>query len=306
LEWWAPLKEGDRCFLRKAQVGTKLTQGSRGGTSIHEVRGIFQRNQNGDPVAMRCGTFIGTERDSMGKKKEKKPAPEAEPYSDEELAAIDACYETECSTYRGPNSLYWEDVEVGSPLPKMVKGPLKITDMILWHMGWGLQMSPPGAFRLTYDIRKKIPALFPKDPMGIPDTVQRCHWQEDWAQSLGFPGPYDYGAQREVWLTHLISNWMGDDAWLWKLSVQHRKFNYIGDTTWLEGKVVDKKIDNGQHEVQLAVDCTNRAGDKSTFGTATVLLPSREAGPVNLPKPPASDLSDVIKYEVEKYKSENH
>ena len=35
---------------------------------------------------------------------------------------------------------------------------------------------------------------------------------------------YDYGAMRETWLTHLITDWMGDDAWLWKLSCQHRKF----------------------------------------------------------------------------------
>ncbi|MGB0563814.1 MAG: hypothetical protein ACPGVO_18745, partial [Spirulinaceae cyanobacterium] len=79
----------------------------------------------------------------------------------------------------------------------MVKGPLKLTDLILWHMGWGLQISPPGAFKLTYDVRKKVPGLFPKDHLGVPDTVQRCHWQEDWAQQLGFPGPYDYGVDTQ-------------------------------------------------------------------------------------------------------------
>ena len=59
-----------------------------------------------------------------------------------------------------------EDVEVGEALPQMVKGPLKLTDLILWHMGWGLQISPPGAFRLTHDIRKKIPGSVSQRPFG--------------------------------------------------------------------------------------------------------------------------------------------
>lgn len=304
LEWWAPLREGDRCYLKKSLVGTRLTEGKRGGRSIHEVRGIFQRNQHGEPVAMRSGTFVGTERDAMGKKKDKPPASAMEPYTDEELAEIDACYEAEPQTRRGADVRYWEDVEVGAELPTLVKGPLKVTDMILWHMGWGLHMSPPGAFRMSYDVRKKVPGMFPKDQLGIPDTVQRCHWQEDWAQQLGFPGPYDYGAQREVWLTHLISNWMGDDGWLWKLSVHHRKFNFLGDTTWLKGRVADKKVAEGRHEVHLEVNCINRAGDVSTPGTAVVLLPSQSAGPVELPAPPAPTLSEVIQAEVARYRAE--
>ncbi|MEL0307649.1 MAG: MaoC family dehydratase N-terminal domain-containing protein, partial [Halieaceae bacterium] len=61
-EWWKPLREGDRCYLRKALVGTRLAEGRVGGKSIHEVRGIFQRNQDGEPVAARRGLFIANER----------------------------------------------------------------------------------------------------------------------------------------------------------------------------------------------------------------------------------------------------
>jgi acyl dehydratase len=261
-EWWKPLREGDRCYLRKALVGTRLAEGRVGGKSIHEVRGIFQRNQDGEPVAARRGLFIANERsqDKGDKKTEKK---------------------------KKPMSL------------------LKLTDLILWHMGWGLQISPPGAFKLTYDVRKKVPGLFPKDHLGVPDTVQRCHWQEDWAQELGFPGPYDYGGQREVWLTHLMTNWMGDDGWLWKFSVQHRKFNFLGDTSWLHGEVTDKREQDGRFEVHLDVWCLNRAGEKSSLGNAVILLPSKEHGEVLLPEPPADNLTDLIQFEVEKYNQEH-
>jgi len=308
-EWWQPLREGDQCYLRKALVGTKLSEGRMGGKTIHEVRGIFQRNQDGVPVASRRGTFIATERSNKKegdkKKEDRKPPALPQPYSDDELAVIDACYEAEADIRRGDQTRYWEDVKIGEALPQMVKGPLKLTDLILWHMGWGLQISPPGAFRLTHDIRKKIPALFPKDHLGVPDTVQRCHWQDDWAQQLGFPGPYDYGGQREVWLSHLLTNWMGDDGWLWKLSLQHRKFNFLGDTTWLQGTVTDKKIENGRYQVHLDLLCVNRAGENSTLGSAVILLPSREGGEVLLPEPPADNLTDLIQHQVEKYQREN-
>ena len=304
LEWWRPLREGDRCFLRKAQVGTRLTKGRTGGKSIHEVRGIFQRNQHGDPVAMRRGTFFATERDPDSSRRRRKgdPAPEPEPYSQDEIDAIDACYDAEAESRRGAEPRYWEEVAVGETLGPMVKGPLKLTDIILWHMGWGMHMSPPGAFRMTREVRKKVPGMFPKDPLGIPDTVQRCHWQADWAQRLGFPSAYDYGAQREVWFTHLISNWMGDDAWLWKLTAKHHKFNFHGDTTWMTGEVTAREDLDGHKAVHINLTATNRAEEVSSSGHAVVLLPSREGGPIDLPAPPAPDLSSLIAHQVAEYR----
>ena len=75
------------------------------------------------------------------------------------------------------------------------------------------------------------------------------------------PMSYDYGAMRETWLTHALTDWMGDDAWLWKLRCQHRKFNYMGDTTWVRGKVVDKVQVDGRNEVDLEVSCGNQRGE---------------------------------------------
>ena len=62
---------------------------------------------------------------------------------------------------------------------------------------------------------------------------------------VGARGPatrqtYDYGRMRETWLIHLCTDWMGDDAWLWKLDCEFRKFNYVGDTHWMRGRVTRK------------------------------------------------------------------
>ena len=180
------------------------------------------------------------------------------------------------------------------------EGPLSVTDVVVWHLGWGMQLTPPGAFGIARQIRRKVPGLYPANARNIPDTVQRLHWEPERAKELGIPMNYDYGAMRETWLTHAVTDWMGDDAWLWKLSCQHRKFNYMGDTTWVTGTVVDKVEVDGRHEVHLELACTNQRGEVSTPGTAVVLLPTRDAA-VTLPTPPVDNLADLLAYEIERY-----
>ena len=42
-----------------------------------------------------------------------------------------------------------------------VKGPLLTTDVVVWHLGWGMQLTPPGAFKISANIRRKAPGLYP-------------------------------------------------------------------------------------------------------------------------------------------------
>jgi hypothetical protein len=91
---------------------------------------------------------------------------------------------------------------------------------------------------------------------------------------------------RTSWLIHLVANWMGDDAWLWKLDCQSRAFNFMGDTTICTGKVVDKRVEGLHHVADLELTGTNQRGEVTVPGKATVILPSRDHGPVVLPTPP--------------------
>jgi hypothetical protein len=100
---------------------------------------------------------------------------------------------------------------------------------------------------------------------------------------------------RETWLIHLCTDWMGDDAWLWKLDCEFRLFNYVGDTQWVHGTVTRKyHVDGDRPAVDLDIACTNQRGQVTTPGRATILLPSRERGPVRLPDPPAADLQGAL------------
>jgi acyl dehydratase len=299
-EWWQPLVLGDELKCLRAQVGVADKRSDFGGRTAHVTHAFLYANQRGEMHAVQRGMWINAERHTSRERKKEHDLPE--PYTPEQLAEIDAAYAAE--SRRGATPRWFEDVEIGDVVDPKVKGPLKTTDIVVWHLGWGMQLTPPGNFRLAYLIRRKAPGLYPPNSLNVPDTVQRLHWEPERAQELGLPTSYDYGGLRETWLCHLVTDWMGDDAWLSTFECQHRRFNFIGDTTWLSGEVVDKvQTETAQgirSEVHVEIRCTNQRGVVTSPGKAVVLLPSREHGDVVLPKPPADSLERMLEHEIER------
>ncbi|MBB3665587.1 acyl dehydratase [Prauserella sediminis] len=295
-EWWRPLALGDRCRQLRTQVGVAPKESRFGGRTVHVTHDFLYTNGAGEMTALRRGTWVNAERHSSKKRAKEELVQEA--YTDEQLSEVEAAYAAE--SRRGAEPRYFEDVAVGDVLQQRAKGPLTTTDVVVWHLGWGMQLTPPGAFGILAKVKRKAPGLFPRNVLNVPDTVQRLHWDPVRAQELGLPNSYDYGGMRETWLAHIVTDWMGDDAWLWKLRCEHRKFNYIGDLTWVRGEVVDKQVVDGRHEAHLAVRCENQRGEVTTLGTAVVLLPTRERA-VELPTPPAPDLDGMVAHELERF-----
>ena len=166
----------------------------------------------------------------------------------------------------------------------MAKGPLTLTDIISFHSGgYGFAPYGIGPGRVGYKNRQKVPKFYIDNAAGIPDVAQRLHWENEWSQSIGNPMAYDYGVTRECWLTHYLTDWMGDDGWLVRQHDEMRKFNYIGDTHIITGEVVAKRIENRNGLVDIEFRATNQRGEVTAPAAATVALPSREHGPVLLP-----------------------
>jgi hypothetical protein len=296
-EYWRPLRPGDRVKKTDALIGVQVNDTSKfSGRTVSEIKGWLYRNQNDEPVAIQRGTWIRAERHASAERKKAYQLPE--PYTPEQIEEIDAAYEAE--TIRGAQTRYFEDVTVGESLQTVVRGPLRRSDIVAWHVGWGMQLTPPGGFKVSYKIRRKVPGLYTPNALNIPDTVQRLHWEKEWANQLGIPISYDYGAIRETMLTNICTNWMGDDGWLWKLSCQHRRFVYEGDTYWIKGKVTGKELTEAGGEVRLDVWVENQHGSITSPGNAVILLPTRQAA-VTLPRPPSSDIDELFAQEVKRY-----
>jgi hypothetical protein len=124
---------------------------------------------------------------------------------------------------RGATPRYWEDVKEGEELPVMLKGPMTVTGFIAYAQGWGGPYIR--ANKLAWKLIDAHPSVGITNRFGIPDVPERVHWEEDFALEVGAPGAYDYGPERNSWLTHHLTNWIGDDGFLRKASCKIRRHN---------------------------------------------------------------------------------
>lgn len=287
--WWRPIYPDEQFFVERVTSDIKVNEKSSfsGGISVTEIYSDLWIDRAGLPVGRREESYLSAEREGS-KKTGRYAGTQRQTYTPEDIARIDEVYAAE--QRRGAQTRWWEDVSVGDALTPVAKGPLTMVDIIAMHMGLGLSSSGIGPLRYNWRQRTRMPAFFTPDRFGVPDVVQRVHWDHERAQDLGLPTSYDYGQMRTSWLIHLVTNWIGDDAWLWKLSCQSRAFNFMGDTTICAGTVTDKRIEEGHHVVELELAGTNQRGEVTAPGNAVVILPSRSSGPALLPRPPIDDL----------------
>ena len=287
IHWLMPVRPGDQLSVRRFLKDYLEKRSSFAGRTMLEVKRTEYRNQRGELVVVSDEKTIRWGRQKTWGERTKYADYQRPTYTAEEIRRLDEQYEREVR--RGDAMRYWEDVEVGDELPPLLKGPITLTDMLNWSMGAGLAMLYQGAHRLAYQWRKAHPKAYIPNSQGAPDMIEAVHWDDDMARKTGNPYAYDYGEQRIAWLAHLVTDWMGDDGWLLSLDSQVRRFVYIGDTVWVRGKVVDKAVVDGQHQVEVEVYAQDQRGEVTAPGRARVLLPSRSGGAVKLP--PKIDLS---------------
>ncbi|MDP2951974.1 MAG: MaoC family dehydratase N-terminal domain-containing protein [Chloroflexota bacterium] len=270
-EWFLPIRVGDRitCTGHLSDVVEKKGQFSR--RMVHQGFQVLFRNQQGETVAQAKMWALRTER-GTARERGKYAEITQHVYTPEEVQAIEADYDRE--VVRGAQPRYWEDVAEGEELALVVKGPLTITDIICFKIGWG--GSPfVRAHGLALAWRRRHPGVALPNRFGIPDVPERVHWEDDMAREVGVPAAYDYGPQRISWISNLLTHWMGDDGFLRKLSVQVRRFNLLGDTTWCRGKVVGKSREGGEALVECRVWAENQRKEITAIGQATVRLPTK-------------------------------
>ena len=287
--WWQPTYPDEQIFVQRvtSDVIVKDKSAFSGGRTVTEIYSDLYVDAKGQPVGKREESYLSAEREGT-KKTGRYANIKRQTYSTNEIERIDEIYAAE--ECRGSSPRFWEDVMIGDELTPVAKGPLTMVDIISMHMGMGLSSSGIGPLGLGYAQRKKMPAFYVPDQYGVPDVVQRVHWDHDRAQELGLPSSYDYGQMRTSWLIHLLTNWMGDDGWLWKFRCSSRAFNFMGDTTICSGFITDKRKDGEHFVVDVEMASVNQRGENTAPGTATIILPSQSDRRVTLPSADGSIL----------------
>jgi acyl dehydratase len=264
-----PIRPGDTLYMSQALHSAELKASTfGGGAGALLAHRVAWEGEDGSPSAFRFLDFWHADREKS-QKAAKKTKVERSVYTDEELERYDALYEAE--EVRGAKPRLVSEVEVGEELGPIAKGPLTVTEIVSWHVGVGWGMFGSGSSKLAYLNRKRIPKFYLKNQYGIWDTAQRCHWDDEWAQRMGHMAAYDYGVMRSNWMVNLVTNWMGDDAWIWKMSTSVRKFNYQGDAHIIGGVV--REVDKAANLVVIDAWGDNQRGQRTCDARIWVLLP---------------------------------
>nr|WP_297657165.1 MaoC family dehydratase N-terminal domain-containing protein [Hydrogenophaga sp.] len=272
--WHKPVRRNDEIHTEAHLKDLVEHQTRFAGRAVQQIYHVDFFNQQGDKVAEADSWCFRTERDharEQGTKYKDVRAREPRRYTDEELGEAYKLYRGE--EVRGATPRYWEDVKEGEDLPTMFKGPMTVTGFIAYAQGWGgLYIK---ANKMAWKLIDAHPGVGIKNRFGIPDVPERVHWEEDFALEVGAPGAYDYGPERTSWLTHHLTNWMGDTGFLHKASCKIRRHNPEGDMLFIKGKVKRKYVEDGKHLVEIEQEARNQDGELSVVGSGVVVLPAR-------------------------------
>ncbi len=268
-EWERPPLLGDKIrsesYLKEIRE-KESTMG--GGRTVYQTYEAKYYDQDNNYLGVRNDTWMRIERAKAAEKKK---------YGEIELAKwtkpdIDRFME-EYANEKRTAERYWEDVKVGDELHQLIKGPLTPTAEIAFESYFGIYLV---GNKVAANLYAKHPALMIPNEQGIPEPPQRVHWDNAFTKNLlGLPGAYDLGPERCSWLIQGVTQWIGDNAFINKIEARYLKFNYMGDVTWVRGKVTEKSERNGRSYVGFHVECVNHREEITATAIAEAEMPRR-------------------------------
>ena len=189
----------------------------------------------------------------------------------------------------GHRERWWDDVNVGDPLPERVFGPHSIASFTTeWR---AYLMNTWGALNLRkldllalgytpemagYENDPDMQLINPLLTDGAYYGPSRGHLFPYWARRIGMPRAYGYGASMGSWVTDYLSGWAGEHGMVVHSVANYRSPALSGDVTVQTGEVVDKMVDEaGRHLVQVRHTMANQKGATMCTATAEIELPGK-------------------------------
>jgi len=268
-EWERPPMLGDRIRSESYLKEIREKESSfGGGRSLYQTYEAKYYDQNNNYLGLRNDTWMRAERQKTAEKKK---------YGEIELAkwtpADITRFMEEYRNEQRTTERYWDDVKVGDALHQLIKGPLTPTAEIAFESYFGIYLV---GNKVAANLYERHPALMIPNEQGIPEPPQRVHWDNAFTKNLlGLPGAYDLGPERCSWLIQGVTQWIGDNGFITKIDARYRKFNYMGDVTWVRGQVTDKFEKDGKGYVRCHVECVNHRDEVTATAEAEAELPKR-------------------------------
>jgi acyl dehydratase len=147
---------------------------------------------------------------------------------------------------------FFEDVEIGSSIPDLPKGPLTTAHLMRWSAAM--------------------------------ENWHKIHYDKPFAMEHDkLPGLLINGSLKQQFVIQILKDWAGPGGWVWKASFQFRAMNLVGEEIRVWGKVKDKRRAPDFGLIDLELGIVNEEGKESTPGAGVVALPYRGGKPVPYP-----------------------
>jgi acyl dehydratase len=153
-------------------------------------------------------------------------------------------------------AIYFEDIAAGQELPPLVKGPMTTAHIMRWSAAM------ENWHRIHYDWR------YATQHDKNPDVLVNGSWKQHV-------------------ILQLLTDWVGESGWPWKVSFQFRAMNLPGELLTAWGRITGKEECGDYGLVHLEIGLCNQEGKQSTPGKATVVLQRRGGPRVPYPFDPA-------------------
>jgi acyl dehydratase len=288
-EWWfygPRVLPGDRLRMERRFHDYKVANTKFAGPTMFSRGDTLYRSERGDAVAKQRSTavrYLAEEARRLGFFERSAPRPA---WTDERLAEVDAVRTAWIRSNHDGNSPRYDDVDVGTRLPRRAIGPHTIASFstewrsyifTVWgssyhegpeHLqdaGWLPEMER------NLDAAQEDPALGD----GLYRGPSRGHADAVHAQLVGMPRGYGYGASMGAWVLDYVGYWAGHGGFVRHSNVQYRFPAFEGDVTYLDAEVTGKRVDDliGYGLVTLEVVMTTQDGAVMAKGPVEVQLP---------------------------------
>ena len=140
--------------------------------------------------------------------------------------------------------VYWEDLKEGDDIPA-----------------------------LTYEF--SAAKLFQMS--AVTNNNHRIHYDEGWANHEGYEERVIHGPFHGEVLAQTLQRWVGSSGWLKKLQYSNRRYAVLGEPLTGQGTITRLYEEDGQHLADLDVRAEKGPDQVTAPGTATVVLPTRDA-----------------------------
>ena len=293
-DWWffgPRIYPGDHLVCHRMPYDYKVTNTSFAGPTCFQRGDTLYINQRGERVALQRSTAI---RYQVREAKEKKLFDEQKDpvWTDEQLADLEERklkFIDQIQTLHHDKRM-WDSVDVGDQLAENVLGPHSLASLTTeWRAypmtTWGAMAKGPTTVRAEalgytkemagFEGDRRLERVTPELTYGAYYWPSRGHLQPRWAQHVGMPRGYGYGASMGAWVLDYVAAFVGEWGELTSSSAQYRNPAFTGDATFITGEVVDKFIERRRHHmIKVKVELRNQDDAVMGKGTVTAELPN--------------------------------